>query len=553
MTRTNYALFSLVILLLVICLFLYKNSWQRTQAFNERVGIVNRVTFLLERLKNIADNAVLYKAVTEGKSSAEVSNPSMEVDSIIATLHNIVLYEDQRQRIDSIGQLIGTHYFPMLSDSSSGIQSSPLDIGLLYGMVGRAKSYAAMRLSEHRDSFSRESQSMNTWVYMMLGLSILLFVIGLVSTFQQARSKRQLKRQHDLILSKASVGFALFDALPNSNGAFFKMTYSNNGAVVTDPSGEQRHVRFDNQYTNHGELNFKFKNALVSGSSEKAEVQILDSGLHYWLLVNISRVTENSIAIYYQDITPLKQYELKLDSKVLQLEKLNKDLEQFAQATSHDLKEPLRKIRLMADMIRQGHNPGSNEKYLENILRSSARGLSLVHQILDYSRVEFNEKDFSVVNLFTVIEEVKQELDVIIAERRAIVEVSALPEIRANHIQMVQLFSNLLNNALKFCNSNQAPVININHEIVSSSASAKLSPLYDYHLITVEDNGIGFDQIFADTIFIAFHRLNDSKDYPGFGLGLSLCKKIVLNHQGEIKCTSVPGKGSKFFIYLPKS
>jgi light-regulated signal transduction histidine kinase (bacteriophytochrome) len=243
----------------------------------------------------------------------------------------------------------------------------------------------------------------------------------------------------------------------------------------------------------------------------------------------------------------------KLLSLNTELEKSNRDLEQFAYIASHDLQEPLRKIQTFSELSsRNTHNPEILKRYLEKINSSAKRMTQLIKAVLNYSRIAIADKEFTAVDLNAIVEHIKTDLELIIDERKAIIHSTRLPVIEANELQMHQLFLNVISNSLKFCE--QSPVIKITYEImVNSEAKTKLGieSEQDYIALSFEDNGIGFELEYADKIFSIFQRLQSSKNYAGTGIGLALCKKIVENHSGIISVESMPGQGSTFHIYLP--
>jgi PAS domain S-box-containing protein len=259
------------------------------------------------------------------------------------------------------------------------------------------------------------------------------------------------------------------------------------------------------------------------------------------------------VLVIGHDITSMMETNAKLLSLNTELEKSNRDLEQFAYIASHDLQEPLRKIQTFSELSsRNTHNPEILKRYLEKINSSAKRMTQLIKAVLNYSRIAIADKEFTAVDLNAIVEHIKTDLELIIDERKAIIHSTRLPVIEANELQMHQLFLNVISNSLKFCE--QSPVIKITYEImVNSEAKTKLGieSEQDYIALSFEDNGIGFELEYADKIFSIFQRLQSSKNYAGTGIGLALCKKIVENHSGIITVESMPGQGSTFHIYLP--
>lgn len=225
------------------------------------------------------------------------------------------------------------------------------------------------------------------------------------------------------------------------------------------------------------------------------------------------------------------------------LKRYNEQLEQFAYAASHDMQEPLRKIHTFSSMLMDRNADQLDESgkiYLSKIIQSADRMSSVIKDLLDFSNASKGLEQTSMVDLNEVMEKVQTDLELIISDKKATIRFADLPVIKAIPSQINRLFYNLINNALKFSKPDISPVI----EIEATRHDSAIE-------VVVRDNGIGFDAKYADKIFGLFQRLNDRHSYNGNGIGLSLCKKIVENHNGCIRAASKPGEGATFFISLP--
>jgi len=261
----------------------------------------------------------------------------------------------------------------------------------------------------------------------------------------------------------------------------------------------------------------------------------------------------NRIVTIAHDITDIMQANEKLQALNTELEKSNRELEQFAYVASHDLQEPLRKIQTFTELSeRYIDNPDALKRYLEKVGSSAQRMTELIKAVLNYSRLSKSENDFVEVDLNNTLRSIFVDLELLIHEKEAVINHYNLPVTYGIPLQLHQLFINLITNSLKF--NERKPVINITSEYVNGNDVNDVPEIIkhrDYIKITFSDNGIGFDQKFADKVFSIFQRLHADKRIEGTGIGLAVCKKIVENHQGFITVKSEPKIGTTFFIYLP--
>ena len=277
-----------------------------------------------------------------------------------------------------------------------------------------------------------------------------------------------------------------------------------------------------------------------SGKRKNLEVH-LDNQVFVFSIVSIPAM--NYCNIYGQDITERKKAESKIEQYAKALERSNNALQEFASIASHDLQEPLRKIITFGNQLK--HIPGNSDKrsedYLNRMQQTAARMQTLILDLLRYSQVHTEAKPPRQINLRNIVDEVIEILEKRISETRGTIIIDSLPALHAQDFQMRELFQNLIGNALKYHREGVYPVIKI-----------KSCQMENQHWkITVEDNGIGFDEKHKNKIFSPFHRLHGRSAYEGTGMGLAICKKIVDRHRGTITAQSTPEKGSTFIIILP--
>lgn len=246
----------------------------------------------------------------------------------------------------------------------------------------------------------------------------------------------------------------------------------------------------------------------------------------------------------------------ELQATNMNLVRSNQELEQYAYVASHDLQEPLRKIRIYADLLKAQKDLSDNHKRLvDKIDQSSERMSMLIKDLLEFSRLLETGNMHRPVDLNEMVQNVVSDFELVIEEKQATILAGSLPVIEAVSLQMNQLFYNLLSNALKFTKPNTPPVIEIrSREISVEEVQAWIPKPYrtrPYYLLSFKDNGIGFENKYADQIFEVFKRLHNRNLYPGSGIGLSLCRRIVENHEGKLFVTSEPEVGTTFHIILP--
>lgn len=257
------------------------------------------------------------------------------------------------------------------------------------------------------------------------------------------------------------------------------------------------------------------------------------------------KLSEEKIKILNQQLLENNQH----------LKAVNEELDRFAYVASHDLQEPLRKIMVFSDKILNIKNDQPEvEKYLAKISSSSQRMKILINNLLQFSRDSINATDFITVDLNEVVKEAMIELEIEIENTQAEINIDLLPVIQAVPGLIRQLFYNLLSNALKFKRKEKKAIIHISSKKIEPASVNKEKYIRNviYYQISVSDNGIGFDNQYANDIFKVFKRLHSNEDFEGTGVGLSICKKIIDKHRGYLTALSNRNEGSTFLLELPE-
>ena len=259
-----------------------------------------------------------------------------------------------------------------------------------------------------------------------------------------------------------------------------------------------------------------------------------------------------------QDITKRKEAERELYEKTIALEKSNSNLEQFAYAASHDLKEPIRKVNYFCDRLKSTLLPRMKEAEVElfdKMEKATERMRLLIDDLLEYSHVSLEPKELEEINLNEKVNNVLDDLAIAIKEKNAVIKKGPLPTVKGHRRQLQQLFQNIIGNALKYSKQDVQPVIEISSREVDRKTISQPIPGSNgnskFHLIEIRDNGIGFEPENSERIFQVFQRLHTNQQYKGTGVGLSIARKVVENHKGVITAESQPGKGAIFKVYMP--
>lgn len=266
---------------------------------------------------------------------------------------------------------------------------------------------------------------------------------------------------------------------------------------------------------------------------------------------------DSSIVGIICDITSEQRAKIALVKQNEELVKTNIELSSFNHIVSHDLQEPMRKIQMFVSRFDQAEKAKLSEKYvdiLNRIQKSASRAQNLIDDLLSYTRLNREEKKPEKVDLNTLLSHAKIDLQQLIEENKAEIIAENLPSIHAIAHQIEQVFMNLISNSIKYRKKDVNPIISISSQQIKGKEIKNwigVDPKQLYCLIEIQDNGIGFDQQYAEDIFTIFKRLHTKEEYTGTGIGLAICKKMIDKHNGHITATAELGKGATFRIYLP--
>ena len=295
-----------------------------------------------------------------------------------------------------------------------------------------------------------------------------------------------------------------------------------------------------------------------TGKAYKAEVRLKNrEGSYRWHFVQAEPICDEqgklvkwigALTDIHDQKAVTERLETLVTERTAELQRSNEDLQQFAHVASHDLKEPLRKIKTYTNRLENDQETILTEKsktYLDKIQNASDRLFSMIDGVLKYSMVDAHEQQVELVDMNKTIRFIENDLELIIQQRSALFQYEGLHEFEGSSVLIYQLFYNLINNSLKF----SKPDEQLRISIVSKEVELKGKSFIE---VKLADNGIGFDQDQAERIFNTFTRLHSKDKYEGTGLGLALCKKIVQRHHGTITATGKKNVGAQFTIILPQ-
>lgn len=264
-----------------------------------------------------------------------------------------------------------------------------------------------------------------------------------------------------------------------------------------------------------------------------------------------NKLLSNELEERQKIVQQLRERERELEKMLEIVERSNSELESFAYITSHDLQEPLRKIQAFGDRLSKRYENilgDEGASFVNRMVSAAHRMQMMINDLLDYSRITTRGSEFTNVDLNEIVKEVIADLEVRVLQTKAQIQVMDLPTVKADALQMRQLFQNLVQNALKFHRPGIPPVIKVGCEEGCQDLQGENKSVVK---IYVEDNGIGFEEKYLDRIFLPFQRLHTQDVYEGSGIGLAICRRILDRHGGSLTASSSPGSGSRFTVILP--
>ncbi len=470
-------------------------------------------------LKEQAFLDILDQVFTTGESySASAARAELEVSGILKTYYFNFTYKPLRNEAGEVYGIMNMA-LDVTEQVLAGKKLEEAEAGLR-GAVDLAE-LATWTIDLEKELITY-SPRLQEW----LGLTEQTIKFGTIALVHERDEKRVIN--------------ALKTAMVTGGDGFFDEVYT-----ITNITTGQDRIIHSNGKTTFGQDG---QALAVTGTSQDVTIQ---HELRLGLENEVQKRTEELAAA----IEELRATNEELEAANAELLHSNTELAQYAYVASHDLQEPLRKIRVFTGMLRTSQTSEENSTIIEKISSSAERMTLLIQDLLSFSRLLRSETMMMPISLNNTVTAVWNDFELLAKEKNATIEIGELPVIEAVSLQMNQLFYNLISNALKFTMAQRAPHIWITSQLITQEEAGKhipkLLPFCEYYHITVKDNGIGFETRYHEQIFEVFKRLHGRDLYPGSGIGLALCRRIAVNHQGVLYATSETGNGSTFHIILP--
>ena len=524
----------------------------------------------LERLSNYLKSAQIYTPTFSSTSAREfyqlyleeAKNVPVEVRRLKALSVDDSL---QLANLDSISQMIEAQFNVLLNKNIVEI----IDAGETWRLTKLFEIHSKINKSilyekEILNTLDAELKDSTTTTNLLTNLFAVIAIIIILLTFIfnviLARKGKWLEGFLESILNTSQNGIVSYKAIRKQGKIIdFKIEFANKASEhllnikPVDVIGKK--LSAIQSFVLQTDLFNKYVSVVETGVQLEFEQVYHRGNSEVWFYMMLAKL-EDGITASFHNITHVKKYEVELKNNIARLENSNNELEQYAYIASHDLQEPLRKIRTYGSYLKKQQFDNldiSGQKHLEKMIDAAERMSTLITDILGFSSLK-REQRFTETDLNPILENVLQDLDLLIQQKHAIIRHDTLPIIDAIPLQMNQLFYNLLNNALRFSLPDTTPVIDISCRILTEN-ELDFYEITDkqtaYSEIVFSDNGMGFKQEYSEQIFGLFKRLNNKLEFPGSGIGLSLCRKVIANHNGKILAKSNENEGASFYIILP--
>ena len=556
-------------ILLVAVLIINQQTFGKMQQHALQVDQSKNVIILFEKLSNHIKSAELYTPGNASKYKNFYEFLIKETDDIkvdMAELKVLVGNDQlQRSRLTVMDRILKEQMPTLLKKNIAEIILSGevwrLEVLYkLHTLIKKASNTENDKLNDYEIQLLKSTYYNKLFTIIFSIIAFALTVTTSIYNWLLARKGKWLEGFLETILNTTQNGILHFKTKRIDKNTFdFEIDFAN--AAVEHQLGIKPSIAMGKKLPDVSLINKnsteydEFNKVANTGQPSQFEMLYKKGNEQKWFYVMLAKM-EHGITATLQDITEIRNNQDELTKNIQQLEYSNKELEQYAYVASHDLQEPLRKIMIYCGLLKEFQLNKLDEKgsiHLEKINRSAERLSILIQDILNFSGIK-REIKFVQTDLNDVLEQVLTDIELSIEQTQTNITYTQLPVIDAIPLQISQLFYNLLVNAIKFTREGETPIIKITSRLVEKEELKEIDRLnnqLNYCELLVSDNGIGFNPQYERQIFGMFKRLNAKKLYPGSGIGLALCEKVVANHNGNIFAVSAEGEGTTFHIILP--
>jgi len=573
MNKKSYYIFGFAFLIFVIAIFLYLVGISNMKQYVQQVNHTQEVIASLEKLSSEIKSAQMMPSeLGRDHKNALMELYRADIDRIpgsIKNLHKLLIdNKAQQKRLEALSKIYNEHIEWMLKNNIT--DSIPLqeqndhfrNIVFTQRLIDKGIEVELTLLNERKKEYEYSSAKTNVLMVLFIIISSFLIIGTAISNFFEIKKRVRVELFLESVLNTSQNGILTYEAIRNKTEITdFKVIFANEAAAKQIGLNASSVIGQSFLSVSPAAMNSsmmkRYIRILETGKKDEFETSTKRNNIRRWYNIVLAKLNDGFTATFY-DITELKNYQQELQEKVELLQSTNSELEQFAYVASHDLQEPLRKIKTYASLIDDRFEEPSEsftKTYLKKVIQSADRMSILIGDLLNMSHLTKAAQAFVKIDLNQTLENVLIDFELIIKEKNAVITCAALPVMECIPLQMNQLFYNLVNNALKFSVKERFPEMNITIDHVGKEEIDRfnLEATLNYHKISFRDNGIGFDQKYADKIFVIFQRLNSRLTYSGSGIGLALCRKIVLNHHGVIYAEGQEGEGATFTCILPET
>jgi len=585
--KSSFFLKGVFVLSIIMLLYISSVSYKHNQALTESSELLvhsYKIQLQLEHILSMLKEAEIAQRGYITTSDSVLLRPykiapGKVYDSYLRLKSLTIDNHEQQYNLDTLLQFINYRFklmaLALKSSEAIPFNETELGINLLQGehlmddirtQITKIDRLELLYLKSHQQTYEKEALFSPVSTFLFMIFSLLVFILSFLKINKDLHLLK--KSNEELLIINESIKHAEVIGefyISQWNQVTNELTFSDNlyRLLGVEPQSftptTENYLKFV-----HPEDHFivirSEESAFKEGKPDPDFYRIIrkDGEMRYFMSVGKFIHDENNrihIAIG-KDITAQHLSNVALEERNRELEQSIKELESFNRVASHDLQEPLRKIQTFISRLSEKDKAlvsESGKEYLTKIETSANRMRILIDDLLLFSRTNKAEEVFEKADLNLLLEEANQELAQNIEETNAVILSDQLPELNVIPFQIQQLFVNLIGNALKYSKPGISPEIKIEcAKLTSDQYPAFIKDKRKkYYKISVSDNGMGFEQQYAENIFLLFNRLHQKLDYPGSGIGLSICKKIAENHNGFITAEGYPGVGATFTLFFP--